>query len=406
MSDPNKFFSVHGNIYVPGNSVDSVRVPQLPTATYTISSSPEMGMFLVRCDDMSLPDKLYGDVEATAKRILNTFHDRPQSTGVLLLGAKGSGKSLLARALCIMSQLPVIVVGSPMHGEAFRKFIAGIDQPTVVLFDEFEKVYDMKEQQQLLPLFDGVYSTKKLFVLTSNDQYHIDEHFINRPGRIYYLKKYNGLDGAFVREYCDDKLDAKYRHHAAEIGMIASKIRDFSFDMLQGIVEEINRYGESPSAVISLVNARPAYNEAGIVYKIEFESDLYEAFQRTITEFQVDWLTDEGSALFLLRDKNGNEYDRETVAFYFSSKNIVWHDPGTGRTVFDYTIDANGRALNETVRLIATRTSVVAKHNGFNQVPPRGTGAAMPRPSRPEGAKAKKLRAEKIMQIEPATAVR
>ncbi|HRZ82907.1 MAG TPA: hypothetical protein P5069_10620, partial [Candidatus Hydrogenedentes bacterium] len=45
--------------------------------------------------------------------------------------------------------------------EAFNTFMQAIEQPLVVLFDEFEKVYDDQEQQALLTLLDGVYPSNK-----------------------------------------------------------------------------------------------------------------------------------------------------------------------------------------------------------------------------------------------------
>jgi hypothetical protein len=42
-----------------------------------------------------------------------------------------------------------------------------------------------------------------------NDKFKVNQHMRNRPGRIFYMIEYKGLDKQFIREYCQDRLDAK-----------------------------------------------------------------------------------------------------------------------------------------------------------------------------------------------------
>ena len=143
---------------------------------------------------MTLYSHHTGNVAKTSSRILNTFLDRPRSTGVLLVGEKGSGKTLLAQYTAIIAanekNIPTIVINKPWHGDQFNAFIQSIDQPAVILFDEFEKTYrrgdgDINYQEKILTLFDDVYSSQKLFLLTCNDKYRMNSHMMNRPGRLY-----------------------------------------------------------------------------------------------------------------------------------------------------------------------------------------------------------------------------
>src|SRR4029078_12619167 len=65
-------------------------------------------------------------------------------TGALMVGEKGSGKSLLAKLVSANSQekgLPTLIIPRPWCGDMFNRFLQSIEQPTVILFDEFEKVY-------------------------------------------------------------------------------------------------------------------------------------------------------------------------------------------------------------------------------------------------------------------------
>mmetsp|Transcript_11627 Transcript_11627/g.17544 ORF Transcript_11627/g.17544 Transcript_11627/m.17544 type:complete len:361 (+) Transcript_11627:57-1139(+) len=250
----------------------------LPVGTYTVLFDEKCyQFFLERIDDFEIKGKIYGKATRRADRILRTFDSRSASTGVLLSGEKGSGKTLLAKKICVDAAakgISTLVINQAWTGERFNAFIQLIDQPTIVMFDEFEKVYDNKEdrnQEYLLTLLDGVYPSKKLFLLTCNEERRIDSNFLNRPGRIFYAIKFGGLDADFIREYCEDNLDAK--EYIPQICSISSLFDHFNFDMLKAMVEEMNRYGEAPDEVLEMLNAKPEYGDSS-TFKIQvFKND-------------------------------------------------------------------------------------------------------------------------------------
>jgi hypothetical protein len=187
----------------------------------------------------------------------------------MLTGEKGSGKTLLAKMLSVKGYdqgIPTIVINQPWCGESFNAFIQSIEQPVIVVFDEFEKVYDEQEQEMMLTLLDGVYPTKKLFVLTCNDKWRVNQHMRNRPGRIFYSLEYKGLEAEFIREYCEDNLNAK--EHIDRIIGIAGTFDQFNFDMLKALVEEMNRFGETPQEAMTMLNTKPEYSSESR-YKIK-----------------------------------------------------------------------------------------------------------------------------------------
>ena len=256
----------------------------LPVGNYTIKEEPLTGvLYLEMVDSFTKPSKLYGNTIRHTKRILNTYMDRSSSTGVMLAGEKGSGKSLLAKNLSIeaaLNGIPTIIVNQPWTGDAFNKFMQDIEQPCIVLFDEFEKVYDSDSQEQALTLLDGVFPSKKLFVLTCNNKWRIDENMRNRPGRIFYMIDFTGLDSDFIREYCDDNLIDK--SHIDKVVEIACLFEEFNFDMLKSMVEEMNRYNETPQDALKMLNAKPEYNNKGV-----FTVELF-AKNRKISEKELE----------------------------------------------------------------------------------------------------------------------
>lgn len=241
---------------------------KLPTGNYVVKFNKNSNQFYLETVDLfTSPKKVYGNTTQRAERIINTFLDRPAATGVMLTGEKGSGKTLLARAIsiaCYSKEIPTIIINAPWTGDEFNSFIQSIDQPCVIVFDEFEKVYDKDDQESILTLLDGVFPTKKLFVLTCNDKWRVDSHMRNRPGRIYYMLDFDGLDQNFIIEYCEDNLNN--RSYIEKICKIAKVFDKFNFDMLKAIVEECNRYNEDPQSVLEMLNTKPEFSSL-----VEFE---------------------------------------------------------------------------------------------------------------------------------------
>ena len=233
---------------------------KLPPGNYIAQFHPQKGFYLIETDSFPIPSKIYGDVEKVAARILSTYWERSSSTGVLLAGEKGSGKTLLAKYLSVKGikvGIPTVTVNTPLAGDGFNKFLQDINQPCIVLFDEFEKTYDKNTQPMILTLLDGVYPSKKLFLLTVNDKWRVDEHMRNRPGRLYYMLDYAGLDLNFIREYAQVNLVDKTQVDA--IMHVVTFFERFNFDMLKALIEEMNRYNEPPKESLKYLNVSPLY---------------------------------------------------------------------------------------------------------------------------------------------------
>jgi hypothetical protein len=187
----------------------------------------------------------------------------------MLNGEKGSGKTMLAKNIATelaKQGVPTIVINRDWTGDGFFKLLQDIDQPCVILFDEFEKVYASDKQEEILTLLDGVFGSKKLYMFTVNDKWRVDQHMRNRPGRIYYMLDFKGLGAEFIVEYCEDNLtEQKY---IDQIVSIAGLFGEFNFDMLKGLVEEMNRYDESPTEALAMLNVRPEFDNGEVKYEV------------------------------------------------------------------------------------------------------------------------------------------
>lgn len=213
----------------------------------------------------------------------------------------------------------------------------------IILFDEFEKVYDDDRQGKILTLLDGTYTSKKLFVVTCNDRYRVNQFMFNRPGRFFYSFKFKGLDTRFVQEYCEDRLNNK--------DLIGSVVRfsnissNLNFDMLKAIVEEMNRYKETLTQVLKFIN-------------VESEADGYATYkvQKFVSkkgESILDDKVNNGGAVRIMsgfsiaiQDKNkpaepsaDNDDDDVFNRIYFSINDVVKYD-NSGMTVVAENDDA------------------------------------------------------------------
>lgn len=297
----------------------------LPAANYVIKVDHMGNLYLEMVDSFPIPGKLYGDTNKQTQRIISTFNSRPSQTGVMLTGEKGSGKSLLAKNVCIEAAktgVPTIIINSPYTGDKFNAFIQSIDQPLIVLFDEFEKVYDRDAQEHILTLLDGVFPSKKLFILTCNDKFRVDRNMSNRPGRLYYFIEFGGLSVDFVREYCEDNLKNKaHIDTMCNYSMVFSK---FNFDMLKAMVEEMNRYNETPEEVAAWLNTKPelaadqtfnvsleVVNPVGEIVSVDELWSGNPLSERVSVDYAVEFINDE------------NEKERDWCTVKFSLNDIV-----------------------------------------------------------------------------------
>lgn len=253
------------------DTTDLAVTDTLPVGTYQLKCAEFRGFYLSKMKDFKVTERIYGDAPKVAGMIYNGFTSRSASTGALLHGYKGTGKTSLVKMIAeqaIKDGKPVIFVNEQFSGSDFNSVFGKLPD-SVVVFDEFEKVYSSHEQADLLTLFDGTVNSKCLFLLTANSYAGINSHLINRPGRLLYSIEFDGLSEDVIDEYLEVNL--QHPDLAAGIRKVFSVFSGTTFDMMKGLVDEVNRTGQEATELLPYLNIDIASDEyarySGVVHR-------------------------------------------------------------------------------------------------------------------------------------------
>lgn len=293
----------HSNREVHVYELDTKSVKdKLDPKIYICSYSKFIGFYLEEdATKFTLPKKIYGHTNDRVNRIINTYKDRTSNTGVLLIGDKGAGKSLLSQVLAneLLEQgYPIILIQQPYLGDAFMSFINKLGD-CVVIFDEFAKTYSQAEdepdaQEKLLTLFDGASGatsdSKILWLVLENEKHKLNDYLLNRPGRFYYRFEYDGLEEDAIIDYLKDKKIDTNSKFAMDLLDYSRSQSTFSFDILKSIVEEYLRYNETLEEIVKVLNVEREDDreEERILAIIDKETQDELPLRREMTRFQYD----------------------------------------------------------------------------------------------------------------------
>ena len=129
----------NGNEYHYGEVSNQIDV--LPVGIYNIKTHPMTGkIHLCRVEDnFKFNHKIYGLEKDFIQRVQRTYDSVNDNLGILLNGVKGTGKSVTAKQICNVLNLPVIIVDGKY--DTLPTFISELQQNVVVFIDEYEKIY-------------------------------------------------------------------------------------------------------------------------------------------------------------------------------------------------------------------------------------------------------------------------
>lgn len=246
-----KKWNQDGNSFMLGDITKQIN--ELPVGIYTLEQSI-FGFYLSRIEDsFEFGYKLYGLEQSLIERIVKTWKTTNKNLGVLLNGLKGTGKTVTSKVICNELKLPVILVNSNPESGGIPEFLNNITQEIVVFIDEYEKIFG--SDAELLTIMDGVLSgsSRKLFLLTTNDT-HINDNLLQRPSRIRYHKKFNDLQPSVIAEIVDDLL--LYPEFREETLSAISNLQVITIDVVKAIVEEVNIHKESPKDFVDVFNVK------------------------------------------------------------------------------------------------------------------------------------------------------
>lgn len=285
---PNTIISVGDTYRIFDSSVRTY--DSLPVGTYTINFSQMEGFSLSQVIDLAPPTtKVYGNREAKVAKIVRAYNSMDRSLGVLLSGDKGQGKSMFLRMVAdefIKSGLPVVRVTQNYPGVA--DFIDSLGE-CVVVFDEFEKVFSKSdnEQDQFLPMFDGVSSVKRLYCVTINDVYRVSDYMVNRPGRFHYHLRFDYPTKDEIRDYVGDEVASVTDEQVASILNFADRV-NINYDHLRAIAFELNMDPSGQvSEIVEDLNIKPMGSDS-FTYRIAFEKGKMFKREASVSPFTED----------------------------------------------------------------------------------------------------------------------
>lgn len=194
---------------------------------------------------LTLPALFYGDIHKQSERVLKAYSASEKNVSILLHGLGGTGKSTLAKLIAnkVLDQLELPVIIIQQDGIHHLEWLLNkLNQPVMFLIDEFEKMFDnTQEQGKLLTLFDGLYNSHHLFVLTANEKDKINEYFFNRPSRIRYAIQYGALTENIYSPIVYNNFEQK---RAEELLTLLAFVPNLSFDILSEIMYEAQTFPE------------------------------------------------------------------------------------------------------------------------------------------------------------------
>ena len=189
--------------------------------------------------DMNLPNTVYQTKKDKLfiKRVLKSFNEGDRNTtGVLLTGDKGTGKSVTAKMLAKEANLPIIVINPELEERYLEGFFKEFDTPVCILFDEADKNF---RTQKMLTFLDGMHKTaKKLVIMTANNEDELSSFIKNRCSRIRYYRHYSMQEDA--KEYAELICEAKNVENKEEVvDFIVKNIKYPSIDNISSFIDEV-----------------------------------------------------------------------------------------------------------------------------------------------------------------------
>ena len=304
---------------ISGNAI----LNEIPKGIWVINESMA-GVYLSKVGEkFEFNHKIYGKDSKFISHVLKTYDNVEKNLGVLLNGIKGAGKSVTAKILANQSNLPIVIIDASSINKL--SYFNDVTQSLCFFIDEFEKITPKDEDNksvdnpELLSFVDGYSnSNKHLFLFTSNNK-NISSYFIDRPGRIRYIKEYNSLPEDVIDEIIEDMLINK--SFKSSIITWVKYFKYLTIDTLISIIQEINIHDIEPSEFKEFFNADNEKTSFTLkVSAINSDSKTlileHDYYDKSIPEFLEDLRNYETGLHINLARIDKKDHIKTTITFY------------------------------------------------------------------------------------------
>jgi hypothetical protein len=257
-----------GNI-VPHPMVRGTAVPEIPPGVFSLVYEEPTPMtsakiYLRPENSFKTPQRVYGGdkINDLVTRFIKSYELDDKNLGIVLMGERGSGKTMLLKTLSakvIEMGFPVILVDEKIPAGVLNWFLSTITQQCLVNFDEFEKVYDdVDDQTGILRLLDGTNTgAKKMYCFTINDKDNVSKYMFGRPSRVRYVLPFKRLEVNVIAEYVQANLSNCTEDHLRAFlhtGLCDGRESNgMNFDSMVEYVKEMNRFGDNLNNVLNIM---------------------------------------------------------------------------------------------------------------------------------------------------------
>ena len=289
MSKTTEFIKIGDRLVIKPNGAD---YDLIPGKVYDLSYDRYSGDDVFKENgELSLPSKVYTSKkdEFFKKRVLTYFNNAfTDTTGVMLAGTKGTGKTIMAKVLAKESNLPIIIVDPQYPEHRLIKYFKQINTPVCILFDEVDKSFDT---EKMLDFLDGLQKTsKKLVIMTCNNLGRVSEYLQDRCSRIRYLRKYTTEDNL---EFLDVLIEDMGIKNIEEVSKFCREnIKLLSMDNIVAFLNEVKMLEDEDitlKEIISVMNIDHVQSEKVSSEEESIDEDENDEPDEYVINFDEPW---------------------------------------------------------------------------------------------------------------------
>lgn len=311
-----------GSTYSVASNDVSV-IDRLPRGTYIVKQT-QNGLVLepTAAYGTTMPrERIAGDAMTRVRRVHESYDHSNTSIGCILSGVAGVGKTMIARLISSEfdeAGIPTILVTTGELKE-LSTFLLALDFPALVVFDEFEKMFDEyadTTQENLLTYFDDTNpDAKHLNLVLVNDPTKIIPQMRSRPGRFRYLMQISEPDFDAIRAY------AKSRgiEEIADDLCALSVRQPVTYDVLEQIARERETFPDMPFG--ELVRDLNVVSGVSVQYRIAIDGVVYESGKKfSVTD--TAYLDDNKTTARVYKCNVGGDGSHAAIDISFASSAI------------------------------------------------------------------------------------